>query len=155
MLGYVYGHDQAVAQFVAQLIPHCRRGFGPNITAIGVVEDGRLIAGLVYSNYDPEAATIEISGAALPGKYWLTRGTLARMFEYPFLCCGCQMIYQKTPIDSERLLGVLAKYGYSFIKIPRMFGRDQDGVLCVLTYEDWCASKFNRRRQLSLIEEAA
>jgi hypothetical protein len=104
-----------------------------------------LIAGIVYSNYDPEAETIEISGAALPGKYWLTRGTIERMYVYPFLRCGCQMIYQKTPADNERLLGILAAYDYSFIPVPRMFGREQDGVLCVLTYEAWCANKFNRR----------
>jgi hypothetical protein len=105
MLDYVYGHDQIVARFVADLIPHCHRGFGPNIKAMGVVdEEGKLIAGIVYSNYDPEAETIEISGAALPGKYWLTRGTIERMYVYPFLRCGCQMIYQKTPADNERLL---------------------------------------------------
>jgi hypothetical protein len=26
-----------------------------------------------------------------------------------------------------------------------MFGRDKDGVLCLLTYEDWCENKVNKR----------
>ena len=45
MLDYVCGHNEPVAGFVAQLIPHCRRGFGPNVMTLGVVEGGLLIAG--------------------------------------------------------------------------------------------------------------
>ena len=55
MLDYVYGHDALIADFVARLIPHCRRGFGPNIKAMGVIEGGDLIAGIVWHNWDPEA----------------------------------------------------------------------------------------------------
>lgn len=157
MLDYVYGHDEAVARFVAQLIPHCQRGFGPNIKAIGVIDGDHLIAGIIYHNWDPEAGIIEISGAALPGKAWLSRETLRRMFQYPFLECGCQMVCQRTPADNEVLLGVLARYGYTFIKFPRLFGRDRDGVICHLTYEAWAANKFNRRlrHHVVALEEAA
>ena len=159
MLDYVYGHDEVVAQCVAQLIPHCRRGFGSNAKAIGVIdEDGKLIAGLVYHNYDPEAGIIEVSGASTTAR-WLTRGTIARFYQYPFLQCGCQMVIQRTPADDTRLLRQLAAYDYSFIKIPRLFGRDRDGVVCCLTYEDWAGNRFNRRFGHHLVdanlEEAA
>ena len=158
MLDYVYGHDQAVADFVASMIPRCRtRGFGP-CKAIGVVDDGRLIAGLVYHNWEPEAEIIEMSGAALPGRQWLTRGTIARMYQYPFLQVGCQMIVQRNSVDDDRLLRQLAVYGYTFIRIPRMLGRDKDGVLCLLTYEDWVNNRFNRRfghHLVPALEEAA
>jgi len=56
MLDYVYGHDQLIAQFVAQLIPSCRaRGFNASaLTAMGIIDgDGRLVAGMVYHNWDP------------------------------------------------------------------------------------------------------
>jgi RimJ/RimL family protein N-acetyltransferase len=159
MLDYVYGHDEAVAQFVASLIPHCHRGFGPNAKAIGVIDnEGYLIAGIVYHNWDPEAGIIELSGAALPGTYWLTRETLARMYQYPFHQCGCQMVVQRTPSDDVRLLGILAAYGFSFVTIPRLFGRDRDGVICSLTREAWESNKFNRRLKHHVeppIEEAA
>jgi RimJ/RimL family protein N-acetyltransferase len=157
MLDYVYGHDQIVAEFTASLIPHCRRGFGPNIVAMGVIEDDRLIAGFVYHNYDPEAAIMEISGAALPGKYWLTRETLARIYQYPFLRCDCQMIVQRVPADNERLLYQLSRLNYAFVTIERLFGRDRDGVVGTLTRERWEQSKFTKRlnyREPSL-EEAA
>lgn len=157
MLDYVYGHDEIVAPFVAQLIPHCQRGFGPNAKAIGIIEDGALIAGLVYYNYDPESEIIEIAGAALPGKYWMTRGTLVRMYGYPFLQVKCQMVVNRVPADDERQLWMLARFGYALVKVPRMFGRERDGVLCLLTYEDWIANKFNARlrQDLMSLEEAA
>ena len=154
MLDYVYGHDETVSQFVAALIPHCRRGFG-RCKAIGVIEDGALIAGIVYHNWDPEAGILEISGAALPKSRWLTRETLRRMYQYPFHQCGCQMIVQRTPADNGSLLYVLARYGYAFIAVPRLFGRDRDGVLCALTREAWEGNRFNQRLRHHIEAEPA
>jgi len=154
MLDYVYGHEEIIGQFVAQLIPHCRRGFGPNIATIGVINDaGALIAGLVYHNWDPEAGIIELSGAALPGANWLTRRTLALMYQYPFEGCGCQMVVQRTPADDKRLLGILATYGFDLVTVQRLFGRERDGVICTLTVEAWRNNKFNRKREQ--LKEAA
>lgn len=161
-LRYIYDHPDVVAKFVAQMIPHVRTGFSPGYTTIGMInQDGLLVAGLVYHNYDRDAQTCEISGAALPGVQWLTRETIAQFYGYPFLQLGCQMIYQRTPANNERLLGMLAAYDYSFIKIPRAFGRHADGVLCLLTYEAWASNRFNRRLKHHLVnpfsrhEEAA
>ncbi len=145
VLNYVYGHDAVISQFVAEMIPSVRgRGFG-NCKAIGIVEGGMLIAGLVYHNYDPGAGVIEISGAALPGQFWLTRETIRHMYQYPFLVCGCQMVVQRTPAEDERLLYMLLRYDYTLHRIPRLFGRDQDGVICCLTREAWEANSFNKR----------
>lgn len=145
MLDYVYGHDEIVAQFVASLIPSCcERGFG-KCKAIGVVEDGNLIAGFVYHNWEPEAAIIEISIAALPGKQWLTRATIAHLYQYPFRQLGCQMVIGRIDAENERLQRQMAMLGYSMIRVPRMLGRGRDGVLCLLTVEDWAANKFNKR----------
>ena len=155
MLRLIYEQHEAVAQFVVRLIPHNGgHGFGKAKT-IGVIdEDGRLVGGVIYGNYDPVAETIEMAGAAITPR-WLTRRIIEAIYQYPFLQCGCQMIYQRTPADDERLLRQLAAGGYSFIKIPRMFGRNRDGVLCMLTYEDWTNSKFIRRSAVPAIEEAA
>lgn len=149
---FLYGYDDIVANFVATLIPHCRRGFGKCKT-IGVLDsEGKLIAGIVYHNFDPDAEIIEISGASVTPR-WLTRSVIARMYQYPFLECGCQMVVQRTPLDDERLLRQLASGNYSFIKVPRMFGRDRDGVLCCLTYEAWTENKFCQRYKHHLVDE--
>lgn len=146
MLGYVYGHDAAVARFVAQRIPNALAlDFEEGVRAIGVVDDGLLIAGIAYHNWDPDAGVIEISGAALPGRVWITRETLRRSYQYPFHQCGCQMVVQRTHASDERLLSELARLNYAFILVPRMYGRDSDGVLCCLTYEAWADNKFCRK----------
>ena len=144
MLRYVYGYDQLVADFVAGLIPHARRGFS-NVRAIGVINEiGQLIAGMVYHNWDPDAGILEMSGASKDPQ-WLTRQTLARIYHVPFVKAQCQMTVMRVPEDDERLLRQLAVYGYVFVKVPRMFGRERNGVLCLLTYEAWAANKFNKR----------
>lgn len=150
MLDYLYGHNDVVLQFAAQLIPACReRGFARAATAIGVVEiegdAANLIAGIIYHNWEPEAEIIEMSVAALPGKQWLTRGTVNRMFQYPFLQLGCQMVVNRMSAEDERLLRQCAVLGFSLIRVPRMLGRNRDGVLGFLTVEDWLANKFNQR----------
>lgn len=157
MLDYVYGHDKMVADFVAQLIPSCRaRGFPAASKAIGVIdEQGNLIAGVVYHNWEPEAQIIEMSGATLPGKNWLTRNTLKRIFQYPFLQLRCQMIVQRVAAADERLLRIFAAYGYMLIRVPRMLGRDRDGVLALLTYEDWMNNRFNARWKHYLPDDIA
>jgi hypothetical protein len=38
------------------------------------------------------------------------------------------------------------------IRVPRMLGRDKDGILGLLTYEDWFGNKFNRRLRDELAE---
>src|SRR3954470_13693510 len=100
MLRYVYGYDKLVADTVAQMVPHCReRGFG-KCRAIGVLDEGgRLIAGMVYHNWCPEAGTIDISAAAITPR-WLTRRTLAVLYGYPFLRLRCQMITQCVPAEN-------------------------------------------------------
>jgi RimJ/RimL family protein N-acetyltransferase len=156
MLDYIYGHDQIVSKFVADLIPHAHGRGMPAQASIGVIDaEGHLIAGVVYSNYDRQAGVIEISCAALPGSRWLTRDSLHLIHAYPFDQLDCQMAVARVAADDARALRQLAAYGYAFICIPRMLGRDHDGVLCLLTQEDWKASKFNRRRELSSFYEAA
>lgn len=151
MLSYLYGQDEPVIKMVAALLPWCQFNIGTDKT-IGVLdEDGRLIAGLVYHNYDPDAGIIELSAAAT-SRRWLTRGSIARMYQYPFHQVGVQMLVQRTPAENEYLLGMLAAYDYHFINIPRMYGRDRDGVLCCLTYEAWCDNRFNRRFKHHLLE---
>ena len=146
-LDYVYGYDGLVSAFVARLIPHCQRGFGHNISTIGIIEadSGDMVAGIVYHDRNPDAGLIEISAAALPGEPWLSRETLKRMYQYPFHGCNCQMVVQRIPADDERQEWMMSRFGFMLIKVPRMYGRERDGVLALLTVEDWASNKFNRR----------
>ena len=154
MLDYVYGHDKTVAQFVSDMLPDEQGRFG-KCKAIGVVNGkGHLIAGVVYHDWRPNAGVISISAAALPGSHWLTRETIRHMYEYPFERVGLQMVMHFVAADNERLLRILAAAGMMFVRLPRVLGRDRDGVLCLFTRETWDQCRFNRRSVIKQKEAA-
>ena len=133
--------SQAAEQLVAQLAPGCERGFG-NCVAFGVVsKDGNLVAGWVWHNWWPEAGTIEFSGASTTPK-WMTRDILNELFSYAFDQLDCQMVTTKNHASNTRLHRQLKVYGFDRFDVPRLFGRDKDGVFWTLTREQWKESKF-------------
>ena len=139
MLNFVYDHDEEIARFIGQLAPPAGGGFGRHKT-IGVIDmEGRLIAGLVYFNYDPNAGVIEMGAAAITPR-WFNRLTYRRMFEYPFITCGCQMVFTRVRAADERLLSQFARMNFNLTLIPRMYGRDEDGVICTITDDQWLDS---------------
>ena len=142
----LYGHDAAVSKFVADLIPQVRaHGFG-ECKAIGVIDaDGLLVGGMVFHHWWPEAGTIEFSGAARTAK-WLTPHILDRMFSYAFDDVGVQMLVTRNSGTNKRLHRQLAAYGFDRFDIPRMFGRDEDGVFWTLTEETFRTGRFRVRQ---------
>lgn len=52
-------------------------------TAIGLEEDGKLIAGVVYDSYNGASCCMHV--AAVSGKRWMTREYLWACFAYPFV----------------------------------------------------------------------
>jgi len=156
MLNFVYDHGEEIARFVAQFAPPSGGGYG-RCKTIGVIDqDGKLIAGLVYFNYDPGAAVIEF-GAAAVDRRWFNRVTYRRMFEYPFIECGCQMLFGRVRADNELLLSQLARLNFNLTYMPRMYGRDEDGVICTLTDDQWLDTALAKRvyRDVRRKQEAA
>jgi hypothetical protein len=156
MLRYAYEHHKQVADFVAAMIPHAEAGGFERCKAIGVVDDNdELIAGLVYHKLKPSAGTIELCIAALPGRRWLTRMTIAVMGYYPFIQCRCHMLVCNVRAADRRVQRQLAASGFMLIKYPHMFGRNSDGVACLLTVDDWESNKICRRIRLDDERKAA
>lgn len=150
MIEFVYNHDNEVAQFIRQeaLSP---ADFG-RCKTIGVIDGDRLIAGLVYYNYDPDAETIEMGARAITPR-WFTRATYRRLFEYPFVECGCQMLYARIPVENEYLLSQFARMNFNLTVIPRLYGRSEDGVLCTLTDDQWLDSRLAKRMYRNMRRE--
>jgi len=137
------GQNEAVAQWVANHPPFDpKRGFGA-CTAIGWVKDDKLIAGSVYSNYDPVAAVIEISSASIDPR-WLTSETINLMFSYPFDQLGCQMVVLRVSEKNDRMRRIANKFGFDEYLIPRLRGKDEADCIYTLTDDQWHASRFRR-----------
>jgi RimJ/RimL family protein N-acetyltransferase len=80
------GHDKAVAQWVGQRLGIADFGL---CTAIGIVQDDKLIAGAVFNNY--RGANIEITFASSTPR-WCSRKVMAGVFWYPFQQLGCHRV---------------------------------------------------------------
>lgn len=145
----LYGHDEAVAKFVADLIPSVSvHGFG-NCRAIGVINaDGFLVAGITFHHWWPEAGTIEFSGASTTPR-WMTRHILDEIFGYAFDKVGVQMLTTRNSGNNTRLHRQLAAYGFERFDIPRLFGRSEDGVIWTMTEEAYRTGKFHEQAQSS------
>ena len=153
MLRYVTDQPDRVSLAVSRALPGAR-DFGA-CTALGVLDqNGVLIAGVVYHHWFRALGTIEMAMAALPRSGWLTRETLRRMYDYPFLQLGCQLVQSWQSAEDTANIRQLEAYGYSFVRIPRFYGRNLDGILCQLTDDAWRNNKFNKNRRLE-IQEAA
>lgn len=84
----IYDQEQIVIPWVGSRIDE--DDFGENPVALGLEEDGKLIAGVVFNWYT--GASICMHVAAEPGKRWLTRDFLFRVFAYPFLQLECNRV---------------------------------------------------------------
>ncbi len=127
--------------FVQSRVPHCERGFGDAVGHAIMSNKDRLVAGWVWHNWWPEAGTIEFSGASMTPK-WMTRRVLHDLFNYAFNEVGCQMVVTQNAADNTRLHRQLKAFGFTRYDVPRLFGRNEDGVYWTLTDDQWRASKF-------------
>lgn len=132
----------ALETFVSERIWGKPKEFGEG-RAMAVVHGGKVIAGLVYTNYDPDCGIIEISGAADTPR-WLTKPVLREMFEFPFVTLRCQAVVMTADIENNNLASILIRYGFKRYDIPRLRGRDKTGVVFVLSDDDWKANGFHK-----------
>ena len=77
-----------VAAFMREYLPGLRLVEG--MTAIGLVRDERLVAGVLYEGFNGRNMWMHV--AAEPGGRWLVRDYLMACFRYPFVVCGCERI---------------------------------------------------------------
>ena len=143
----LFGHDDVVARFVAMVTPGCSADFGA-CKAIGVLDDeGALVAGMVFHDWNPDAGTMQISSASLTPR-WLTGEVRHIMFAYPFEQVGCQMVFLLVSAKNERMCRIAKAFGFKPYLIERMRGRDEDGFIFTLTDDAWRNLKFTRRHTL-------
>lgn len=107
--------------------------FGPCVS-LAITKDGRPVAGIVYHNWDREAETCEVSAAARPGVFWMTRPIICRVFDFPFRTC--QMVWARHRLDSP-IRRMWKRFGGKEVIVERMYGRETDGAIHTFTREEW------------------
>lgn len=129
----LYGADADISKWVAERIPHVT-DFGP-CAALGVVTD-RLIAGIVFHDYQPECKTIQLSMAA-DSPTWASKEIIKELLSYPFNQLGVQKVWTATPHTNERAIKVNKKIGFKQEAVlARHFG-DRHAVICRMFKRDY------------------
>lgn len=131
-----------VAWVANQIWPGQGRDFGA-CQGLAVLDGNELIAGIIYHNYHPDAAVMELSSASID-KRWLTRPVLKAMFEYPFIECHCQAVVLRVADENKHMHRIAKAYGFEHYVIPRLRGRDANENVFVLTDDAWKSNRFNR-----------
>jgi hypothetical protein len=135
----LYGQSDLVERFVAELLGY-PRGFG-ECQAVGFLDgDGKLVAGVVYHQYQPEQGVIEIS-AASTCRNWLNRARLAEIFDYPFRI-GCRLVVARIGEHNARARRIWRSLGSDEYVIPALRSPTEAEVIYVLSAEKWRAGKF-------------
>ena len=135
------GFNREVADWVEANIEGCRPFHNP--TSIGVVSDGELIAGVVYTNWEPNFGVIEMSAAAKSAR-WLSPKTLKAIFEYPFEQLGCQMVVLRVSENNSRMIRIAKRFGFESYTIPRLRGRNENEIIFTLTDDAWRSNGYRR-----------
>ena len=107
-MNFVFGQDQFIANWVQQRLREIHNGFGA-YSAIGIEDNGQLIAGVVYHDY--RRFSIQISMASETPS-WCSRRTLAVLLGYPFYQCKVERITACTAKKNKRLRSLIERLGF-------------------------------------------
>lgn len=110
---------------------------------MGVLHGGEMVAGVVFHNWCPEHGVIELSAAAT-SKRWVTRPVIKAVMGYAFDEAECQMIVSQMDMSNDAPRALWRGLGATEYVIPRLRGKDADGVLATFTDDAWRSSRFNR-----------
>ncbi len=133
--------DDRVANWVAQNIQDCGLGFGA-CRAMGVLDShDKLVAGVVFHNWDKRSGVIEVSSAAIDPR-WASRNVLSAAFAYCFDGLGCQSVVARISENNKRASRLWKALGAQEYIIPRLRGEHEAEAVYVLYREVWANSKF-------------
>ena len=133
MIEIIYGQDDKIIKWVQERIPHVSSdGFGP-ATAIGIMKEGYLIAGIVYHRY--QKFDIEMSMASIDPS-WATRKILRTMFQYPFQQLGCSRVTATTPKNYKHVRTFLERLNFKLEGVIRKGYGSEDACIYGLLREE-------------------
>lgn len=135
----LYGHTAEVAAWVAERIPHMNgRAFGPcEAIGVGNAQTGKIYAGVVFHEYQPDYENIQLSMAA-DSPLWATRETIKALLAYPFRRLNVYMVWTCTPVGNERALKVNEHIGFKRKPIvPHVYGPKKHAVICQMLAPDY------------------
>lgn len=94
---------------------------------LGIEEDGEIIAGVIYDNYE-KGARISSHCAGI-GKRWLTKTFLHMMFDYPFNQLKVNVVVNTVSSNNKDSMRFTEHLGFK--QVARIEGGASDGDLII------------------------
>jgi len=133
MKSIVYGQDERVSDWVAERVDEQNLN---STAAIGLEEDGELIAGVAFNMYTGPSISMHV--AAVPGKRWMTKDFLWRCFAYPFLQLRCKRVTGLTRADNLKAQKFIEHLGFQKEGVIRCGWADGTDVILYGMLKDEC-----------------
>jgi RimJ/RimL family protein N-acetyltransferase len=132
------GQDKAVRDFVAGLSPVEQPVWGDGDRAFGIIrDDGALVAGVVFSNWRPAFATVELSGAAL-SRFAFRPRILASLGDYAFGKLEVFSVWARTSLENKPARAMLKHLGFVEGGVEaHWYGKGRHAARCRLIKPDW------------------
>lgn len=149
MIGYTYAAPSMNPEVNRHVGDFVSRGiFGEpgqlaDYCSLAVIDNGQLIAGVLYNNYQPDTGVIELHASAID-KRWLTRPILRAVFALPFDQLGCQLCVLRVSEKNETMLRIARSVGFKEVLIPRLRGRNEGEYIMTLADDEWRRGRFYR-----------
>lgn len=126
-LKLLYEADAVVSSWVQEKILYAK--FNRTDKAIGFVKDGRIIAGVVFTNHVPEFGDVKFS-FAMSEHGWQYRKGMAKVFEYAFNTLGCRRVTTYVRRGNKKPINLLTKHlNFTYEGCIREFFPDGKGAL--------------------------
>tara|TARA_R100001377_G_C3191509_1_gene110813 strand:- start:1191 stop:1631 length:441 start_codon:yes stop_codon:yes gene_type:complete len=132
----MYGHDERIAEWVSNHIPHVYEGFEKYI-GIGYIVKEKIVAGFIFNDYHAHFGTIQLSMAAT-SPVWAKKNTIKEILRYPFEQLKCYKIFTTTPADNIKALKVNEHIGFKQEAIlAHQFGKKRHAVVMRMLLPDY------------------
>jgi RimJ/RimL family protein N-acetyltransferase len=146
--------DDRLLDWCAARVPHADLdGWRGRAAALGVAVHGTMAACMVLFDYDRRYGNAEIAMAA-DNPLWATRGTMARLLDWPFGQLGCRRLTTITEAGNERALRLNRALGFREEGVIRSaYGPGSDAILMGLLRDDLPTWALLRRTESPIVPE--
>lgn len=134
--------NETVGRFICNLIwrrPDAVRDY----CTMGVFDNGALIGGTIFHNWDAGNGVIELTSASITHS-WLTRPVILAMFHLPFGLLNCQLVVLRVSEKNEHMIRIANRFGFTGVHIPRLRGRDEGEIIFTLTDDQWSRHRIHK-----------
>jgi RimJ/RimL family protein N-acetyltransferase len=131
----LYGADAEVSALVASRIPHVGdKGFG-DCTALGVVVDGQLVGGVVFTMYQGHDIHVHM---AFDSPRWATPQTLRQLYSYPFGQLPCVRMTAPIGRKNKRMRRLAEGLGFKLEGVMELGLDGREDLMIYGTRKDQC-----------------